>query len=63
MQTLEDYQKLKLKYEKLKKSYKYIQNNLKECCDHSMSLESEILDINTKTMQQITNNNKRFNNN
>ena len=62
-ETLEEYQKLKAKYEKLKKNYKYLQKNLEECCNHSMDIESELLDINTKTMQDIIENNKRFNNN
>lgn len=61
--TIEDYKKLKAKYEKLKSSYKYLQKNLERECKDNMQLEAEILDINTNTMQDIIENNKRFNNN
>lgn len=61
--TIEDYQKLKAKYEKLKANYKYIRKNLESECRDNMQLEAEILDINTKTMNDIIENNKRFNNN
>ena len=62
-EMLKDYQKLKAKYEKLKANYKYIRKNLESECRDNMQLEAEILDINTKTIQEITINNKRFNNN
>jgi hypothetical protein len=55
MEIDEKYQKLKAKYKKLKSDYKYIRKNLKMECEHTTQLESEILDINTNT---IENNNK-----
>lgn len=62
-ETLEKYEKLQKKYEKLKDKFKYVQKWLKSDGRHIMELEAEILDINTKTMQDIIENNKRFNNN
>lgn len=63
METLEKYQRLKAKYKKLKESYKYIRTNLERECKDNMQLEAEILDINTKTMNDIIENNKKFNKN
>ena len=61
--AIEDYQELKAKYEKLQKDYKDIRKHLMSECKHTIQLEAEILDINTNTIQEITINNKRFNNN
>lgn len=63
MEALEKYKKLQAKYEKLKISYKYILKNLERECNDNRDLERELLDINTKTMQDIINNNIRFNKN
>lgn len=63
METLEKYKRLKAKYKKLQEDYADIWNRLESDGKHIMDLESEILDINTRTIQGITNNNKRFNNN
>jgi hypothetical protein len=63
METLEKYQRLKLNYQKLKNKHKAVLKNYDSDIKHIMDLEAEILDINTKTMQDIIENNKRFNNN
>lgn len=62
-QLLEKYQRLKAKYNKLKLKHKGVLKNYDSDIKHIMFLESEIEDINSNTIQQITNNNKRFNNN
>ncbi len=62
-ETIEDYQKLKEKYDQLQKDYEDIRKHLMWECKHTIDLEAEILDINTNTIQEITINNKRFNNN
>jgi hypothetical protein len=61
--TIENYQDLKAKYEKLQKDYKDIRKHLMSECKHTTQLEAEILDINTSTMNNIIENNKRFSNN
>jgi len=61
METLEKYQRLKAEFKKLKEDYKYIRKNLERECKDNMQLEAEILDINTNTMNNIIENNKRFN--
>jgi hypothetical protein len=58
-ETLEEYQKLKAKYEKLKDKHKAVLKNYDSDIKHIMDLEDEILSINTNTIE----NNKRFNNN
>ena len=63
METIEKYQRLKTKYQKLQQDYEDIRKHLEWECNHTIALEAEILDINTNTIQEITNNNKRFNNN
>jgi septal ring factor EnvC (AmiA/AmiB activator) len=61
METLQKYQRLKAEFKKLKEDYKYIRKNLERECKDNMQLEAEILDINTNTMNNIVENNKRFN--
>lgn len=61
METLEKYQRLKAEFKKLKEDYKSIRKNLESECNHTTMLEAEILDINTKTMKDIIENNRRFN--
>ena len=61
METLEKYQRLKAKYEKLQQDYEDIRKHLDWECNHTTDLEAEILDVNTSTMNNIIDNNKRFN--
>ena len=61
METFEKYQRLKAELKKLKEDYKSIRKKLESECNHTTMLEAEILDINTKTMNDIINNNKLFN--
>ena len=61
--TLQDYQQLQKKYKILKTNYKIICKWHKSDGKHIMDLEAEILDINTKTLQEININNNRFINN
>ena len=61
MGTLEKYQRLKTKYQKLQQDYENIRKHLEWEGNHTTDLEAEILDINTSTMNNIIDNNKRFN--
>ena len=61
METIEKYQRLKTKYQKLQQDYEDIRKHLEWECNHTTALEAEILDINTNTMSNIIENNKRFN--
>lgn len=61
--TVKDYQRLKMKYEKLKSDYKYIRKYLEREVHENINLENEIFNINTNTMNQIIQNNLQFNKN
>ncbi|MBC7845514.1 MAG: hypothetical protein H7Y10_03380 [Flavobacterium sp.] len=63
METIEKYQKLKAKYQKLKAKHKAVLKNFDEEVKYIMELEDEIEDINTKTLNNLIKNNKRFNSN
>lgn len=63
METLEKYQRLKAKYEKLKEKHKTVLKHYDSDIKHIMNLEAELIDFNTKALNTITENNKRFQNN
>jgi hypothetical protein len=63
MEIAEKYDLLKEKYKALKNRHKVLLRHLEVESETIMLHEAEILDINTKTMNDIIENNKRFNKN